>query len=58
MSSEYQVIKYLDKKVDRYVALIEYKNKKAVLKKILSSKKKDLDKHYNEINFLSLINKM
>ena len=57
MDSEYKIIKLFSKRDDRYIALIEYKDKQAVLKKLLSKKKKDLDKFQNESKFLSSLSK-
>jgi len=57
LNIKYTIIKILEKKDSRFVALIEYKNKQAIYKKITTNNKNMIKKFINEINILTIINK-
>ena len=57
MNKNYKVLKTFEKKEARFTALIEYKNEKAVLKKITTDSKVLKNKFLNERNILTTIDK-
>lgn len=57
MRDKYKIINFLEKKETRFTALIEYKSKKAILKKLTTDSKVLKNKFLNEINVLINIEK-
>lgn len=57
MIDKYQIIKTLEKKPERFTALIHYKNGIAILKKLTTTNLVHKNKFLNEINILKNINK-
>ncbi|MEA3499584.1 MAG: hypothetical protein U9R41_00965, partial [Candidatus Marinimicrobia bacterium] len=57
--NSYNIVKIIEKKRDRFIALIEFNdNKKAILKKLTSSYKPDVKKFNKEIRVLKSIDKI
>jgi RIO-like serine/threonine protein kinase len=57
LKSDYKILKIFEKKSTRFTALIEYKNKKAIYKKLTTKNNSLVDKFLNEINILITIDK-
>ncbi len=57
MHDRYKIVKIFEKKDTRFTALIEYKNKKAILKQLTTTNKSLVNNFLNEVDILRKINK-